>query len=972
MAAVESRGALLTERIERVKLILSRVAEPGIKQLYAKFGEVTAYSAAAGEDPAPIVGAVVAEVAASAAVAAGDPVPDEVAEARMRFPGVDGFDWDKPEHILWFILKCDGYHDFCDKDRAGPLAWEIYLNAMVSDGPEGLRGKTVSQIFKLFGVKTTDIEGEMLRVLKLCCPNLGGRTELLVNLVPYYTPSLPRPLPSHFNIPKENKALFQEVVSLFNGGGNPNASLYCADGTPDLADSFVDKRTAVLTTRSVKADSATGTDPGTGDTPPYTKGTPPTRHKFTTNNLTSSAEVEMSFDNTGFEGYPNVFKVVARTSAGETYETFKADNSSGPSLGFLGRLMVDKQLQALVKSTIPSKDGRIRAYIESLGVRATATELRLAEIIRACVYAEIPIEKIAADLKTFGDAEIVKEAINLDLTMVGTRDGQEFIQAALGKLLALYAHQVDGQKTVSVIMPPRGTDEQIALQSAQRNYSTVMHKFNEFVKACKGFQTAAVNYRTNYASVFNETPKIADGDNAILLFAKFLIKSYASSLQEELSEISKKLGKLPEFDYREADITDITGKPTDEVNADVTRLNAAIASTNMGHYLRTAKILKTAKTDHVERLKHLIVNIQTEGNNYDFTRALEQLTAVGTNKRQYSQHVNTLVNEDFAKKVLETSSALPGVLKTLAGVKKEALKQVSGVNIASEIVRLFGEAIGKVPLSDGEGDPVSAAAMGGGDRVQYGGAALGDAEAAFNAAFATLNAIPVPDVQEGVEPDFSEYDNAYIATEIAGHAVSEQLYALDEELEKEERSVDLLFVEDFMHKVVFITKDFLPLAAGVNLSNVVSVPSVPVSIEEESPAAAAPTGIETPAPLSREQIKKIIALREAAALKKAAKTSRETTARIKPESRKGEFKRTADEGLTSLEKRDRASKTSKIRRNADLELKRMPIPSLGGGTRKSKRVCSSCGYHQSKHWKTQRKPRRRDDEHQVEVEIVAL
>jgi energy-coupling factor transporter ATP-binding protein EcfA2 len=45
-----------------------------------------------------------------------------------------------------------------------------------------------------------------------------------------------------------------------------------------------------------------------------------------------------------------------------------------------------------------------------------------------------------------------------------------------------------------------------------------------------------------------------------------------------------------------------------------------------------------------------------------------------------------------------------------------------------------------------------------------------------------------------------------------------------------------------------------------------------------------------------------------------------------------------------------------------------------GGTRKSTHVCRSCGHHDRppRKWKTQRKPRRRDDEHQVEVEIVAL
>ena len=45
---------------------------------------------------------------------------------------------------------------------------------------------------------------------------------------------------------------------------------------------------------------------------------------------------------------------------------------------------------------------------------------------------------------------------------------------------------------------------------------------------------------------------------------------------------------------------------------------------------------------------------------------------------------------------------------------------------------------------------------------------------------------------------------------------------------------------------------------------------------------------------------------------------------------------------------------------------------LRGGT--LKRVCSSCGHRQetARRWKTQRKPRRRDDEHRVEVEIVAL
>ena len=45
-----------------------------------------------------------------------------------------------------------------------------------------------------------------------------------------------------------------------------------------------------------------------------------------------------------------------------------------------------------------------------------------------------------------------------------------------------------------------------------------------------------------------------------------------------------------------------------------------------------------------------------------------------------------------------------------------------------------------------------------------------------------------------------------------------------------------------------------------------------------------------------------------------------------------------------------------------------------GRGRTLKRVCSSCGHRQEKarRWKTQRKPRRRDDEHRVEVEIVAL
>jgi hypothetical protein len=653
MAAVESRGALLTERIARVKLILDHVAVPNIKQLYAKFGEVitsdVAAKAAAGEDPTPIIQAVAAAVAASAA--AGDPVPDEVAEARMRFPGVPGFDWNNPLHVLWFILKCDGYHDFCDKDRAGPLAWEIYLNSVVSDGPGELGGKTVSQIFKLFGVKTTDIEGEMLRVLKTCCPNLGGTTDLLVNLVPYYTDSLPPQLPSHFNIPKENKPLFQEVVRLFNGEDS-ETPLYCADGTPDLAESFLHKTTAVVTTRSVKADSATGTDTGTGVTPPYTVGPAgtPTRHVFTTNNLTSSAEVVMSFDNTTVVGaYPNVFDVVATIGGADTKERFTALNSSGPSLGFLGRLMVDKQLQTLVNSNIASKAGRVKAYIESLGVRATDTELRLAEIIRACVAAGIPIEKISADLKTFGDAEIVKEAIKLGLTMVGTRDGQEFIQAALGGLLALYTHQVGGQKTVSVIMPPRGSPEQIELQSAQRNYSTAMHKFNEFVKACKGFQKAQVNYQAKHSDIFRITNALGLPADSIGRFKAFLIKSHASSLQEELLEIGSKLGELPEFNYREAAILDISDKPAGEVNAEVTRLNAAIASMNMGHYLRTAKILKTVKTDHVDRLNHLIVDIQSSDDvNRDLDKAYRLLTAPGTNKRQYSQHVNTLVNEDFS------------------------------------------------------------------------------------------------------------------------------------------------------------------------------------------------------------------------------------------------------------------------------------------------------------------------------------
>ena len=47
---------------------------------------------------------------------------------------------------------------------------------------------------------------------------------------------------------------------------------------------------------------------------------------------------------------------------------------------------------------------------------------------------------------------------------------------------------------------------------------------------------------------------------------------------------------------------------------------------------------------------------------------------------------------------------------------------------------------------------------------------------------------------------------------------------------------------------------------------------------------------------------------------------------------------------------------------------------MGGGTRKSRHVCSSCGHHDRppRKWKTQRKPRRQDDGHQVEVEIVAL
>jgi hypothetical protein len=45
-----------------------------------------------------------------------------------------------------------------------------------------------------------------------------------------------------------------------------------------------------------------------------------------------------------------------------------------------------------------------------------------------------------------------------------------------------------------------------------------------------------------------------------------------------------------------------------------------------------------------------------------------------------------------------------------------------------------------------------------------------------------------------------------------------------------------------------------------------------------------------------------------------------------------------------------------------------------GRGRTLRRECSSCGHRQekAKRWKTQRKPRRRDGEHQVEVEIVAL
>jgi hypothetical protein len=266
------------------------------------------------------------------------------------------------------------------------------------------------------------------------------------------------------------------------------------------------------------------------------------------------------------------------------------------------------------------------------------------------------------------------------------------------------------------------------------------------------------------------------------------------------------------------------------------------------------------------------------------------------------------VNEDFAKKVLSTSGALSGVLKTLSSVKRGALQKVSGAEIASEIVRLFGEAYGRVPLYDAvpKGDPDFD--LGGGGRVQYGGAALEDAEAAFNAAFAALNAVPIAEVQDEVEPDLSAYDEAYLATEIAGHAVSEQLYALDEQLEKAERSLEFSLVRDFMLAVQHITDAFptpppvaaaamsvdAPAGAGagsgsmfaardpaaaehylfnpVSPTNTFGTPPVPVSginTAKVNPAASkrpgsdieprlakrqASEGIETPAPRTKEEL----------------------------------------------------------------------------------------------------------------------
>jgi len=739
--------------------------------------------------------------------------------------------------------------------------------------------------------------------------------------------------------------------------------------------------------------------------------------------------------------------------------------------------MVDKQLQKLVESTIPSKDGRIRVYIESLGVRATSTELRLAEIIRACVAAGIPIEKIAADLKTFGDAEIVKEAIKLALTMVGTRDGQEFIQAALGKLLALYVHQVDGKKTVSVIMPPRGNPEEIALQSAQRNYSTAMHKFNEFVKACKGFQKARLNYQAKYSEIFQKINAVGLPANPIGAFKAFLIKSHASSLQEELHNIGVKLGELPNFDYREADIADITDKSTDEVNAQVARLNAAIASMNMGHYLRTAKILKTAKTDHVHRLDHLIVDIQSSDDvNIDLDNAYRNLTDPSTNKRQYSQNVNTLVNEDFAKKVLSTSGALPGVLKTLSSVKKEALQEVGGAEISSKIVRLFGEAYGRVPLSEAVRAEDPSLDLGGGGRVQYGGAAtaLEVAEAAFNAAFARLNATPIHPIQEGVYPDLSAYDDAYLATEIAGHAVSEQLYALGQQLEEIEELLYLSSVKGFMEAVERITGVFAPPAAPpvaapaampvdaaaaapaslapvaaampvdapagagagsgpmfaardpaaaehylfnpVSPTNTFGTPPVPVSginTAKVNPAASkrpgsdieprlakrqASEGIETPAPRTTEELDRMRGIQKRQGqekTQKAAYLSEELT-KVTPEYKervslflkdKGfdigprSFRYFVKEYAKPGKKTIPPGEISEILKderffkyNRDTMTYSRKFKLRGGGTRKSRHVCRSCGHHDRppRKWKTQRKPRRQDDEHQVEVEIVAL
>jgi len=974
---------------------------------------------------------ITAEQAPPAAKAAAKKLAPKV----VNF-GRDGFQWTGQEalppserHVMRFLLLCDALHDFGDKARAGGIVGDVYLRKTISEFPGCPGVWSVREILVGFGVRAlSDIEGELKRILTSNCPELYTGTQILRNTAnTYYAAGSPLPpveqLPSQFDIEKSH-ARFKELIEgiLQSNGVYPAANpYYYADAGPGIGEKIGVEKGCTMRTTSL--DSATASDGLTGADFCIPAG----EHVFGRANLPVAGPPTISLS-----GNINRPPFDYTVSIGEVRKTFKVPGTttSGPSLPFLGLFIRDSLVKKIVSLGGP-KNAVERKHM-AVNNKHKETEYQMWDVLAHLKgkISDSELDNYAFNIKTYADSEQPREAESLSLKVGGTLDGEEALQIILNGHLSLYKHTIDGKSSVTVSMVPlKGADlGVVALNNAKRNYINAIKDFNFYVKCCKNFET----FRNSVDQKVTEVKAVAAALNVeftknqlVTNLVTYVVKMYEKQLIDDIRKAT-----LPDISFDKDELLEDIPPlwNLEDLNGRASAILAKIDEIEPSKFLKATKVLEGNHQSPSEKMKNFVALARVEygaDSLIPHENINEDISVLKTSNGRVKAPIDKVLRESVLKGLFAGTSILSQVLLDIENIKKAAVYaadtpsdgETRGSAAAGAIEHSLYTLISNLDKSAPQG----------GGKTQMGGVdyepgflglyqQLAEKDNAVDEAYARLESLPVDAKETITDEEYETIVGPYLNALDAMERVELDIEILQLQMEAAEASSiyerDITMIGLFMthisaiHAAVLAAQaaappaapaavaappaamsvDAPPAPAGPAAAALAAAPAAaPAAMPVDAPAAAgagsgpmfAPPGavsrsITSVAPGLSLSLKHNPSAAAPPPLKRALGVGHSAVAE-----KRGRFP-----GLSRLpgSRKKARSVESVVDYGEDYDLPGAhPGESLadkygGGGTRKSRHVCSSCGHHDRppRKWKTQRKPRRQDDGHQVVVEIVAL